>query len=430
MEDAPLYSALCRFTDTEPVRMHMPGHKGKGLPGWERLADLDLTELPPTGDLYREGGAIREAQKLWADVFGMAACQMLTCGSTQGVYAALTLACPPGSRVLIDRNCHRSVYNAMALLDLRPVYVMKKDPETVESALKADPDIRTFCVTSPDYYGRLADLDGLSRVCAGRGVTLAVDGAHGAHLPFLGIDHFRGADLAVCSAHKTLPALGQSALLFSKGAFSPDDLRGAAALYGTSSPSFPILASMDLARAWMRSPEGAENTRRVADRAAAMRRRFPALSGENTDPMRLTFCVEDGPALERALQNENIWPEMADARHVVLILSPLDTDAELDRLEEALTRADPAPAGEEDLPAPPEPEIVMTPRQAFFAKTELLPLSKAAGRTAARQIGPYPPGIPVVAPGEKITKKHLEYLEMIGYNKKDGEKIPVVRQDS
>lgn len=413
--NTPLYDALTAFADTSPLRMHMPGHKGKGLPGWERLAGMDFTELPPTGNLYEPGGAIGRAEELWAAAFGMKECLFLTCGSTQGIHAALTLACPVGSTLLTDRNCHRSVYHAMALLDLEPVYLTEKTPQAVEKFLKTHPEIKTVCITSPDYYGRLYDVAGIAAVCRRFGAKLVVDGAHGAHLAFLGINHYRDADLAVCSAHKTLPALGQAALLFSRGAFTGDDLRRAASIHGTSSPSYPIMASMDLARAWMESGEGQKRYRRTCGRVRELRARFPALDGEGLDPGRLTLRVKDGFAVQRALQEKGIWPEMADRGHVVFILTGADDEDDLDRLERALEELD-LVEDRETYPLPPEPEIALRPRAALFAGTEALPLDQCADRIAGEQIAPYPPGVPVVAPGEIISKKHLAYLEKIGYN--------------
>ena len=410
--NTPLFDALTAFADTAPLRLHMPGHKGKGLPGWERLAALDFTELPPTGNLYEPGGAIEEAEKLWAAAFGMENCLLLTCGSTQGIHAALTLACPVGSALLADRSCHRSVYHAMALLDLEPVYLMEKTPAAVEEALKNRPDVKTVCITSPDYYGNLYDVAGISAVCRCFGAALVVDGAHGAHLPFLGIGHYQGADLTVCSAHKTLPAPGQAALLFSGGAFSAGDLRRAAAIHGTSSPSYPILAALDLVRAWMEGGEGQARYRAVCDRIKHLRRHFPALQGENLDPARLTLRVRDGHGLEKRLQAQNIWPEMADRGHVVFILTGADSDADLDRLEQAL-EALPLEPDSEVYPLPPAPRIVLPPRQALFARSETLPLDRCEGRIAAEQLAPYPPGVPVVAPGEVITGEHLAYLHKI-----------------
>lgn len=416
--NTPLYDALTAFAATDPLRMHMPGHKGKGLPGWEQLVQIDFTELPPTGNLYEAGGAIGEAETLWAKAAHMEDCLMLTCGSTQGIHSALTLTCPIGSTLLTDRNCHRSVYHTMALLDLTPVYLTEKTSQGVEKILKNAPEIKTVCITSPDYYGRLYDIAGISEVCHRFGAKLVVDGAHGAHLAFLGIDHYHGADLVVCSAHKTLPALGQAALLFSGSAFTGEDLRRAASIHGTSSPSYPILASMDLARGWMESEEGQERYHAACRRVKEMRKKYPALDGENLDPGRLTLRVKDGHEVERRLQKQGIWPEMADCGHVVLIVTGADSMEELDRLEHALDALD---LQEDDLqyPMPPMPEIVLRPRQALFAPVQVLSLEECEGCISAEQIAPYPPGVPVVAPGEVITKKHLAYLHEIGYNNRD-----------
>lgn len=414
----PLYHALTAFVDTDPLRMHMPGHKGKGLPGWEQLVQLDFTELPPTGNLYEAGGAIGEAEALWAKATHMDECLMLTCGSTQGIHSALTLACPIGSTLLVDRNCHRSVYHTMALLDLTPVYLMEKTPQGVEKILRIAPEIKTVCITSPDYYGRLYDVAGISEVCHRFGAKLVVDGAHGAHLAFLGINHYCGADLVICSAHKTLPALGQAALLFSSGAFTGENLRRAASIHGTSSPSYPILTSMDLARAWMESEEGQERYRTACQRVKKMRQKFPALNCENLDPGRLTLRVKDGYEVERRLQEQGVWPEMADRGHVVFIVTGADSMEDLDRLEQALDALN-LQGDDMQYPMPPTPEIVLRPRQALFASAQVLSLSECEGKISACQIAPYPPGVPVVAPGEVITKKHLAYLQEIGYNNRD-----------
>ena len=416
--NTPLFHALTAFADTNPLRMHMPGHKGKGLPGWEQLVRVDFTELPPTGNLYEAGGAIGEAEDLWAKVFGMQECLMLTCGSTQGIHSALTLTCPIGSTLLADRNCHRSVYHTMALLDLTPVYLMEKNPQSVEKVLKNAPEIKTVCITSPDYYGKLYNVTGISEVCHRFGAKLVVDGAHGAHLPFLGIDHYRGADLVICSAHKTLPAMGQAALLFSDGAFTGEDLRRAASIHGTSSPSYPILVSMDLARAWMESEEGQACYETACFRVKELRRKFPSLDGDNLDPGRLTLRVKHGYEVERQLQEQGIWPEMADSGHVVFIVTGSDSVEDLDRLEQVLETLD-LQRDDRDFPIQPMPEIALRPRQALFAPTQELALEVCEGLISAEQIAPYPPGIPVVAPGEVITKKHLAYLQEIGYNNRN-----------
>ena len=429
MENTPLYTALRDFAAQNPLRMHMPGHKGKALPGPELAgyAAIDFTELPPTGNLFDGGGAIGAAEELWAEVFRMKSCLFLTGGSTQGVLAALTLACPPGSEVLLDRGCHRSAFHAMALLDLRPVYVPRPwladgavtgpiSPTDVENLLKSHPNIKAFCITSPTYYGMLSDLPALAEVIHRHGGILVVDGAHGAHLPFLGLDHFSAADLAMVSAHKTLPAPGQSALLLAGERFSHADLRRAGSIYGSSSPSYPMMAALDLCRAHMLE-EGAESYKRTAEEVAALRHHFPALTEGHAplDPTRLTLLSPDGFGAQEKLEGLGVWPEMADKGHVVLIPTCADTPEDFARLHRALEQVELGPCP--TFPPPPElPEQVLTPRQALFSPGKDHPLDRAEGQIAAAPIAPYPPGVPVVAPGERIEKKSIAYLDRIGYN--------------
>lgn len=457
MENTPLYDALRAFADARPLRMHMPGHKGRPLPAPELagLSALDFTELPPTGDLFSGGDAIEAAEALWAKAFRMAHCLFLTGGATQGVQAALALACRPGDAVLLDRGSHRSAYNALALLDLRPVYLERPwlpqagvtgpvSPQSVEQALKSRPDIKTVCITSPTYYGVLSDLPALAAVCRAHGAVLVVDGAHGAHLPFLGNFDLAAADLAVVSAHKTLPAPGQSALLLAGGSrtagtsprptadalasrcFTQAELRWAASLTGSSSPSYVLMAALDVCRAYMEA-EGAAAYRETAEAVAALRRHYPSLTEGDAplDPARFVLRCSGGFAAQEKLEALGVWPEMADAGHVVFIPTCADGPEQFARLRTALDTLTPGDCPPFP-PPPPLPEAVLTPRQALFSPREHLPLARAEGRVCAQQIAPYPPGVPVVAPGERICKKSIAYLDEIGYNTR--EDIAVVPQ--
>lgn len=432
----PLYDAIRAYAAQNPARFHMPGHKGSFLPAPElqSIAPLDVTEVEPTGDLFSGGEPFDQAQALWAAHFGMEDCLFLTGGSTLGLHAALVLFCRPGDQVLIDRGCHRAVYNALALLDLEPVYLPRPwragegiagpiSPQDVENLLDSHPNIKTICITSPTYSGVLSDVAELSHLIHARGGKLIVDGAHGAHLPFLGVDAFSGCDALICSAHKTLPALGQSALLFTNGV-DPRRVRQMTSVFGSSSPSYPMMISLDCARDYLEG-EGAEEYRRVARRTAALRAAFPSLQeGElRLDPTRLTLTSPDGSALARALEGENIWPEMADSGHVVLILTAQDREEDLHRLEAALERHRDLLGAPPILPSPPLPQPACSLRDALFAPVERLPLSDCLGRVAAGQLAPYPPGVPVVAPGEVISEKELAYLKEIGYNNLD---VPVL----
>ena len=429
MGPTPLYDALAALAGQSPLRMHMPGHKGKlpFAPWLEAAAALDFTELTPTGDLFAGDGPIRAAEDLWGEVFHMPRCLFLTGGSTQGIHSALTLACRPGERVLADRGCHRSVYHAMALLDLRPVYLPRPwlaeagvmgaiQPETVDALLTAHTDIKTVCITSPTYYGILSDISALAETVHRHGGTLVIDGAHGAHLPFLGIDHLSCADLAVVSAHKTLPALGQTALLLAGKRYAHHDLRRVGSIYGTSSPSYALMASLDLCRGWMEG-QGAADYRRTANDVARLRTHLPTLTEAlgPLDPTRLTVFVPDGFAARQTLEGQGIFIEMADRGHLVCIPTCMDAPEDLTRLEDTLL-ALPAGGASPMPPPPPLPEQALSLREALFAPREVLPLSRCAGRISAQQIAPYPPGVPVVAPGERIGKKTVAYFREIGYN--------------
>ena len=247
-----------------------------------------------------------------------------------------------------------------------------------------------------------------------------VDAAHGAHLPFLGYTGMEAADVAVVSAHKTLPALGQTALLLSgkSSGFAHGDLRAAASLYGSSSPSYVLMASLDLARAWMEE-EGAAAYQQAAELTAVLRQRFPSLTEDMAplDPARFVLRTGDGFAVQEALEALGVWPEMADAGHVVFIPTCADNPEDFARLSDAISRVNPPPPADKPFPPPPPlPRLLRSPREARFAPGETVPLAAAEGRVSAAQIAPYPPGVPVIAPGEEIGKKHLAYLSEIGYN--------------
>ena len=428
----PLYDTLRKYADREPLRFHMPGHKGiiyqPSDLRW--MAPIDVTELPETGNLYEAGEPFDSAQALWAELFGFDRCQFLTGGSTMGIHTGLALCARPGEKALMDRSCHRSAFNALALLDLEPVWLERPwlreenvvgpiSPGEVEKALEEHPEVKTVCITSPTYAGVLSNIGAISRIVHAHGGKLFVDGAHGAHLPFLGLAPFWGADCVVVSAHKTLPAMGQSALLFASG-FDPDLVRRTASVFGTSSPSYPMLASLDVVRDWM-IRWGTEKYRQVAVQVAELRQKFPSLTdrpyhGFSLDPTRFVLKVKDGPAFVEKLGKRGYVPEMEDGGHVVFICTCQDTGKVIPYLTKHLEELRDMMGDCPPIPAPPLPQRVLSPRAALFAPSRLLPLELCEGELSACHIAPYPPGVPVVAPGERISKKELAYLEKIGYN--------------
>ncbi len=443
---APLFHALQLLATGDSARFHMPGHKGEPLfHTFAEVFAIDFTETYGTGNLYLGDGPIRDAEVAAALYFGAADCFFLTGGSTQGIMAMLAAAVGRGGSVLLDRECHKSVCHACALLDITPYFVSapllepfavsgELPAQAVEQQLVAHPDIRAVLVTSPTYYGVRRALPALADLCRAFGKLLLVDAAHGAHFPAVGLPApiAEGADMAVLSMHKTLPCLGQGAVLLSGKGVDRRALRENTALFGTSSPSYPVMASIDLARAYTEGP-GRDAYRRSAEACAALREyigrrtgftaldetHFPAL-----DPCRLTVCTAGTDATGHRLA-DMLWSEygvaceMADDRNAVFILTGADTGASLHRLRRGLRRI--SARRHETLPpsaaAPfPPAERVMRVRDAWFANTGRVEPAAAEGLVCARPVTPYPPGVPLLWPGEKITRAHIELIRERWYN--------------
>ena len=443
---APLFHALQLLATGDSARFHMPGHKGEPLfHTFAEVFAIDFTETYGTGNLYLGDGPIRDAEVAAALYFGAADCFFLTGGSTQGIMAMLAAAVGRGGSVLLDRECHKSVCHACALLDITPYFVSapllepfavsgELPAQAVEQQLVAHPDIRAVLVTSPTYYGVRRALPALADLCRAFGKLLLVDAAHGAHFPSVGLPAAiaEEAYLVELSMHKTLPCLGQGAVLLSGKGVDRRALRENTALFGTSSPSYPVMASIDLARAYTEGP-GRDAYRRSAEACAALREyigrrtgftsldetHFPAL-----DPCRLTVCTAGTDATGHRLA-DMLWSEygvaceMADDRNAVFILTGADTGASLHRLRRGLRRI--SARRHETLPPPaaapfPPAERVMRVRDAWFANTGRVEPAAAEGLVCARPVTPYPPGVPLLWPGEKITRAHIELIRERWYN--------------
>lgn len=440
----PLYSALLSEAEKRNLRMHMPGHKGKMPDDFQgiNLYQVDFTELASTGNLYKGLPPICSAEQLMASAAEAKECFFLTGGSTQGIMAAMAIACPLNSHVLIDRGSHSAVWNAMAHLDLKPSYLYSDTlmpwnivgPITemdVDKALCNFPAPSAVLITSPTYYGVLSDIAGIARVTSKYHVPLIVDEAHGAHLLFL--DGYKGAvaqgaALSVTSAHKTLPALTPGALLLSDARYLAKEVRRKAAMFGTSSPSYLVMASMDVARAYMQE-KGASLYGQAAEFIRGLRKEinkrgvFLALEekdGLHLDPTRLVVHTTKGgisgyDAAEILEKQFHIVCEMADMQNIVFIITCSDSLNDLSHLREAIFLmekfAKPDGAIIHNRPATPPPTQKMSPREAAFAQLEYVPLKNAAGNIAGEHLAPYPPGIPLVAAGEEIGEQQISYLQ-------------------
>lgn len=414
---------------------HMPGHKGRAPFGPVDFYALDTTELPVTDDLYAPERGILAAQRLYAQAAGAAETVFLHNGSTGGIHAMVQLYAHEGDTVILPRNAHLSAVNGCVLGGLKPAwipviqtgdgycYIAETD---VLAALDAHPEAKALLLTRPDYFGGCLPLERIIARAHELGIRVVVDEAHGAHLPWLnGVPSAGdlGADAWVQSVHKTLPGLTGSAVLHLRDAADRSRAMTLLRREQTSSPSFLLMLSIDDARAWM-TDHGPERLDVVVRAADALRSLLPSLgyadahalwreTGLTFDPTRLVIdAPQGGYTLLEALQAHGVDAEMADDRRVVLILTAMDEPADILRLADIL-RDIPAIPQERPISSMswPIPRQVMPTRAAAMGSTEQVPLPEAQGRVAAASAGLYPPGVPLVCPGEEITGETVQRLQ-------------------
>lgn len=414
----------------------------------EEVFRADLPELPGLDNLLAPAGRIAEAQAQAAQVFRADQTWFLVNGATAGLLAAVLAVCQPGDRLLLPRNVHQAVLHALILADVWPVFLAPcpaaglfggPDPVAVRNHLAADPRICAVLLVSPTYEGVCADVEAIATIAHAAGRPLIVDEAHGAHLGF----HpalpqpalSQGADLVIQASHKTLPALTQAAMLHRGGdRIDPQRVSQALRLIQTSSPSYLLLASLETATAQM-ATAGRHLLEQTLAGAAWVRAQVEKLPGLSVvqppcgrpgfaaqDPTRLTVRVADlglsGFAADEILHGElGVTAELPGYEYLTFLLSVGHTATDFAELVAALQTLNQRYWGAAPLPvAPPWPgtwEPVVSPRQAFFAPCESLPLAAAAGRVSAATVCPYPPGIPLLIPGERIGAASLTYLESI-----------------
>jgi arginine/lysine/ornithine decarboxylase len=454
----PVLEALQEFRRRGDVVYGPPGHKqGRGADPrvvevvGEGVFASDVLTLNGLDDRRESQGVTKQAEDLMADAVDADTAFFSTCGSSLSVKTAIMSVAGPGEKLLISRNAHKSVMAGVIVSGIVPVWVHPHfdedlalahppEPDDVRRALQQNPDAKGMLLITPTDWGTCADIAGVAEVCHAAGVPLIVDEAWGAHLPFhpglpaWGMD--AGADLVVTSVHKMGSAVEQSSVFHLKGdRVDPAVLKQREDLLGTTSSSSLVYLTLD---GWRRQmvEHGEELLGAALERAARLRAAIDGIEGLelmgrevvrpggafDLDPLVFTIDVrplgisgyQAGDWLRAARQ---VDIGSADACRISARLTHADDDAMVDRLVEALRAlVEAAPSLEQQapvaLPAPRslELESVMRPRDAFFARVEQVPIAEAAGRVVAEMISPYPPGVPVLAPGERITQGVLDYL--------------------
>jgi lysine decarboxylase len=466
--EAPYLDALAAYARRSPARLHVPGHKGG--PGadpqlveaiGQRAFEMDIPALTHGIDIGREPTPFQRAQELAAEAWGARRAWFLINGASQGnLVAGLALA-HAGDRIVVQRNAHSSTIDALILSGMRPTFVAPEldpelqiahciTPETLDAALEATPGAAGATIVSPTYFGAVADVRGLADVAHAHGVPLVVDEAWGAHMAF----HERlpahalvcGADLVVSSTHKVVGSLTQSAMLHlgveSNGRLDESVVDRGVTLVESTSPSSLLTASLDAQRryaAWhgrelleetMRATELTREAVREIEGLDVLDERFVGRPGVfDYDPLRLAIDVRgldvNGYELATLLRERaDVNLELAGENVIVGVFGMGERALEMGRrLVEALRdvvdqiaardgagSVDGASSGGAFAPPPPWGELVMGPREAFFAPQEVVSVEKAVGRIATESLAAYPPGIPNVLPGERLTAETLDYI--------------------
>jgi len=438
--DAPLLDAWLRFQEQPPTAFTIPGHKHRtDLVGDVVAGDVPLYAGLDTMKLT--AGVLPNAESRAARLWGADLCRFSTGGATHANQAVALAVAGDGDEVVVSRTLHRSLLLGLVLAGLTPVWVRPEvdeatgvplgvAPGTVRRALRQHPHARAVLVGDPSYVGTVGDVAGLAEAAHSHDVPLAVDAAWAAHFGFhpdLPRHPLQlGADVMVTSAHKTLPAWSQAALVLARtGRIDPGRLEAGVEATATTSPAGAVLASTDAARSLLER-DGVELIGGALAAVRAARERLRAvdglvvLDGPGVDPLKLTLLLPgtgaDGNAVEQDLLAAGLPVESADRDVIVAIATLADTATGLDALAAAIAgsigrhRGGPRPVVGSAVYAV-DPVVAMPPRQAFFAERETVTLERAVGRVCAELVAPYPPGIPVLAPGEEITADSLAALD-------------------
>ena len=425
----------------EMIPMHMPGHKRRTdlAPYLAALgAGLDITEINGFDNLHDPHGLLQSAMERACALWGSRRAFFLVNGSTCGILAAVKTCCAFGGKILLGRNAHRSVYNAVDLFHLDPVYLAPEpsvtgipgriSPENVARALEREPEIQTVVITSPTYEGVVSDIASIARIVHGHGKTLIVDEAHGAHFGFgHGFPDSAvnlGADVVIHSLHKTLPSLTQTGIVhICTERVSPAALADALAVFETSSPSYLLMTSIDgcvsrlrqqgekLFSAWENALDGFYHRCRTLEK-------LRILQGTDRDRSKILILTDradlSGPELGERLRREHrIEPEMCLPDGVLAMTGMGDSEQTLTALSDALQQIDSSLslADGNDWPALPSiPQKRFAPWQREQTEGVSVPLAGSAGRTCLEYVWAYPPGIPWIVPGEQITSALLEAI--------------------
>ena len=422
----PIMDAVNQYISRNAVRMHMPGHKGNLNGIFSDIAKYDLTEVTGVDSLYECDDCILRCEEEYSKIYGTKRSIISASGSTLCIQTMLALVSEYGGKIIAGRNIHISAVNAMGLLGLEPIWIYPEQksgtgipgiisPEKIKEALEKNDDIAAVYITTPDYFGVLSDVKTISEICHSHNVPLLIDNAHGAGLKFLPeslhpID--LGADMCCDSLHKTMPVFTGGAILHINNEIFAKNAKRAMSLFGTTSPSYLIMETIDMALDYIKSGDAKKDfcfikswTREMND--LAQKHGFEIPNGL-LDPAKFAFCFGSKGYTKDQFYNlltkYNIEPEYMSENYCVFMPTGFNTSSDFENIkkliEETPNIGDPIPikiSYERN-----KSEITL--RKALLSPKINIPIEEAEGKIAAETKSKCPPGIPLVIPGEKITK--------------------------
>lgn len=421
--NTPFLDKIKTLAESQP-RFFVPGHKGnpQAIPFFEEILPFDLTEITGADNLQNPEDTLLQSQKNMAQVYGAGATLYSAGGSTSCIQAMLALYLQEGDSVVMARNCHVSAVRALAFLNANPVWVYPENG--VITATKAEEALResgakALYITSPDYYGNIADIAALSEGCHRYGAKLLVDNAHGAHLILFGKHPLSlGADAVAESLHKTLPALTPAAQLHLKDVADAPFAKQMLNLFTSTSPAYPVLCSIDWCAGLLQERTQIEMAyQKVATAMQAIYQTHAHLCLPLQDPCKLTLAPQKAgytaDELLQKLQGNGIEPELSTAEYIVLMATGYNKKEDFDILQTVLQNFPLKPQTknrEKEAWGQSIPAQGCSIRSALFRKKSTIPTSEAEGKIAAQIVAPCPPGIPVLIPGEIIRKNDIKNL--------------------
>ncbi len=450
---APIYEALVKLRKKRIVPFDVPGHKrGRGNPELvellgEKCVGIDVNSMKPLDNLGHPISIIRDAEELAADAFGAAHAFLMIGGTTSSVQTMILSTCKAGDKIILPRNVHKSAINALVLCGAIPIYIeMSVDPkigialglenDRVAQSIKDHPDAKAILINNPTYYGICSDLKGLTKMAHEAGMMVLVDEAHGAHLhftdklPISAMD--AGADMAAVSMHKSGGSLTQSSLLLIGEQMNPEYVRQIINLTQSTSASYLLMASLDISRRNL-ALRGKESFEKVIELSEYARREINAIGGYyayskelidgvsvcDFDVTKLSVYTQGigltGIEVYDLLRDEyDIQIEFGDIGNILAYISIGDRIQDIERLVGALADIKRLYSRDgKDLIAGEyiQPELVLSPQEAFYSERKSLTLDESVGQVCGEFVMCYPPGIPILAPGERITREIVDYIQ-------------------